>query len=92
LKCDIGAYEFAIPTIAIKSPVDGAKYKRHSRVLASFKCSEGGIASPIASCRGTVANGQPVDTSSLGLRSFTVNVTDRTGQRRSQTVHYTVIS
>jgi hypothetical protein len=91
-KCDIGAYEFAIPTIAIQSPRAGARYKRHSRVLASFTCSEGGITSPIATCRGTAANGRPVNTSTLGLNSFTVTVTDRSGQRRSQTVHYTVTS
>jgi hypothetical protein len=91
-KCDIGAYEFALPTITIHSPGDGAKYEQRSRVLASFTCSEGAITSPIATCKGTVANGQPVKTSTIGTKSFTVTVTDRSGQRRSETVHYTVAS
>jgi CSLREA domain-containing protein len=91
-KCDIGSYEFAVPSVIIASPHDGAKYERRSHVLASFRCSEGLIASPIATCRGTVANGRPIDTSTVGTKTFTVIVTDRSGQRRTTTVHYTVTS
>jgi hypothetical protein len=91
-KCDIGAYEFALPAIAISSPRSGARYKRGSRVLARFRCTEGGIASPIATCRGTVASGRPVSTSTLGPKSFTVTTTDTSAHTRSVTVHYTVTS
>src|SRR5205807_6634069 len=34
--CDIGAYEFAVPTITITSPVRAAQYLRGSRVRARF--------------------------------------------------------
>jgi hypothetical protein len=91
-KCDVGAYEFATPTIAINSPRSGAKYKRSSRVLAAFKCSEGGITSPITTCKGTVANGQPFNTSTLGTKSFTVTATDKSGHTVSKTIQYTVTS
>jgi hypothetical protein len=90
--CDIGAFELAKPTIKITTPRSGASYKRGSRVLAGFRCSEGGITSPIATCNGTVADGQPINTASLGTKSFTVTATDKAGTQRSKTVHYTVTS
>ncbi|MFL6110027.1 MAG: choice-of-anchor Q domain-containing protein, partial [Catenulispora sp.] len=55
--CDIGAFEFASPQITITSPADGASYTLGSTVLAAYRCGEGGITSPIATCVGTVAKG-----------------------------------
>ncbi len=88
--CDIGAFEFAVPQITITSPADGASYTLDSTVLAAYRCSEGGITSPIATCKGTVANGQPIDTSSTGTKSFTVTATDKAGNQTTKTVTYTV--
>ena len=88
--CDIGAFEFAVPQITITSPADGASYTLDSIVLATYGCSEGGITSPIATCNGTVANGQPIDTSSTGTKSFTVTATDKAGNQTIKTVTYTV--
>jgi hypothetical protein len=88
--CDIGAFEFAKPAVAITSPANGAMVTRGSRVVARFRCTEGGITSPIAICRGTVPNGHAIDTSTVGTKAFTVTATDRTGQRVTKTVHYTV--
>jgi CSLREA domain-containing protein len=88
--CDIGAFELAAPTATVTSPVDGAHYLQNASVAASYTCSEGGITSPIASCSGPVPNGQPVDTATVGSRTFTVTATDKDGAQTSKTVTYTV--
>jgi hypothetical protein len=84
------AVSAVIPTITISSPVDGASYQRGSRVVAHFRCSENASTLPIAFCRGTVARGRAVDTSSGGTKAFTVTATDRSGATASKTVHYAV--
>ncbi len=89
--CDIGAFEFAVPKIAISSPRNGARYKRGTRVLASFTCTEGQHRSPIATCTGTVPNGLPIDTRTLGKKTFTVTARDKAGNVTTKTVHYTVV-
>ena len=63
-------------------------YTLGSTVLAAYACSEGGIR-PIA-CKGTVANGQPIDTSSTGTKGFTVTATDKASNQTIKTVNYTV--
>jgi hypothetical protein len=59
-------------------------------VAASFSCSEGTGGPGIASCLGTVASGQRIDTSTSGRHSFKVTATSRDGQLSTQTVSYTV--
>jgi hypothetical protein len=90
--CDIGAFEFAIPTITIRTPAAGASYEHGSREPASYSCAEGGITSPIATCEGTAQNGKAIDTSSRGTKSCTVTATDKTANRVVQSIHYTVTS
>lgn len=86
----IGPLTAATPTIRISAPLDGASYQRGSRVLARFRCGEDGVATAIATCRGTVASGRAINTTSGGTRSFTVTATDTRGNTVTQTVHYTV--
>lgn len=88
--CDIGAFELGIPVVTISVPTDGTRYGRGVSIPASFACTEGGSSSFIASCVGTVPNGQPIDTSTLGARSFTVTATGKDGEQTSRTVRYTV--
>lgn len=88
--CDIGAYEFALPKITIPAPFHGASYERGSLVRARFRCGEGGIASAIATCRGTVANGHRIPTGRLGRVRFVVTAADRSGHGVRKTVHYLV--
>ncbi len=88
--CDIGAYEFAVPKISIPAPFHGASYERGSLIRARFRCGEGGIASPIATCRGTVAVGHRIPTGRLGRVRFVVTAIDRSGHRVRRTVRYLV--
>jgi CSLREA domain-containing protein len=88
--CDIGAFELAPPQITITSPTNGANYTLRSTVRAAYRCSEGAITGPIATCKGTVANGQAIDTSSAGTKSFAVTATDKAGNQTTNTVNYNV--
>ena len=76
------------PEITIATPVNGAVYQFNKTVLASFTCADGG--SGAAACVGSVANGDAIDTSSIGVNSFVVTSTDAVGNSSSATVAYTV--
>jgi hypothetical protein len=76
------------PRITISVPRDGAVYARGALVSAGFSCSDPD--SPVQSCRGSVPNGDPVDTRALGRHSFSVVGQDPAGNTASRTVHYTV--
>ncbi len=89
-RCDIGAFEFALPQITIIRPGNRGSYEHDSRVRARFHCTEGGIASPIATCRATVRRGHGIDTRSVGTKHFRVIAIDKTGNRTVKTVHYSV--
>lgn len=80
----------SVPSITIASPRNGASYERGSRVIASFRCSEGGSASSIATCTAAVPSGHAINTRPVGDRSFTVTATDTSGNTVTKTVHYTV--
>jgi hypothetical protein len=90
--CDIGAFEVADltpPTITITTPADGHHYKQGKKVNAAYSCSD---PSGIAFCQGPAENGHPIDTSTTGRHSFTVQARDRVGNTATKTVHYTVDS
>jgi uncharacterized repeat protein (TIGR01451 family) len=80
-----------VPAITINSPAAGGTYQLNALVGASYACMDGG--SGLASCSGTVANGSPIDTSSTGTKTFTVNATDNVGNSSSPVnVSYNVVS
>lgn len=89
--CDIGAFELAAPTVTIATPAAGGIYPQGASVASAYSCEEGGIASAIASCTGTAAEGQAIDTGSPGTKTFTATATDKAGVRTSRTVSYTVV-
>jgi hypothetical protein len=80
----------AIPTISISSPLNGASYERGSRIIARFRCSEEGRTTLIATCKGTVASGRAINTTSDGTKTFTVTATDTSGTTIAKTIRYTV--
>lgn len=77
----------AAPTITIVRPTAGT-YLFHESVTASYSCAD--ATSGVASCVGTVPNGSPVDTSTFGSRTFTVNATDVAANPATKSVTYTV--
>ncbi|MGE4426196.1 MAG: FG-GAP repeat domain-containing protein [Solirubrobacteraceae bacterium] len=79
------------PTVTLTTPVDGATYDRGSTVNADFACADGTRGSGIDTCVGTVADGDPIDTATLGPKSFQVTATDHAGNTASKTVSYTVV-
>ncbi len=75
------------PRISIDRPLDGGTFALNQAVPASYSCSgKGGI----ATCVGTVANGAPVDTSTVGEHHFTVTATPLIGPPATLEVTYTV--
>lgn len=79
------------PMISIATPADGASLVQGQVVNASYSCAvpEGAT---VSSCAGPVANGAPIDTSTVGSHSFTVNAEDTEGGTSSKSVSYTVLA
>ena len=86
---DINAFDVTVPPepVTIVTPESGAEYARGRVVLADYSCQMPGQ----VSCVGTVADGAPIDTSTLGDHSFTVTATDGAGAQRTETHRYTVV-
>lgn len=79
------------PVITIASPVAAASIVKDAVVPADFSCDDGtGVG--VATCTGTVADGAPINTASLGSKTFTVTSTDLEGKQSSQSVSYTVVA
>ena len=83
-------HESALPHITVISPVQDGSYERGSRVVARFRCSEGGTVSAIVSCTASVAAGHPIKTGRVGTVRFVVSALDTSGDRATRTITYTV--
>lgn len=79
------------PAISIVTPADGAVYTQAQAVAAIYSCASPDGAG-ITSCAGPVANGGPLDTTTLGLHTFTVEAKDSDGGFASRTVTYMVVA
>jgi hypothetical protein len=79
------------PTISISSPANGGVYTQGNSVAASYSCADEAGGSGLAACVGAVPSGSPVDTSTVGGHTFTVNAVDKAGNTTQQTVSYTVV-
>lgn len=75
------------PSINIASPT-AANYLLGQIVPASYSCTD--IATGVASCIGTVANGTAINTTTTGTKTFSVTATDNAGNTGTKTVTYTV--
>lgn len=80
----------AKPVVAVNAPVGGSRYDVGEAVTADYGCSDPSPGSGLASCDGTVAAGEPIDTSAAGEFSFEVLATDRAGNFIRERVSYTV--
>ena len=90
LPLDPAPTDDTAPTITIARPVEGATYSRGDDIAADFSCSDVG-GSGLETCAGTVANGDRIDTSTLGTKTFTVVATDNAGNESSQEISYVVV-
>ncbi len=79
------------PSVDIVAPLGGASYTQAQRVAADYSCSGSGGAT-VVSCSGTVPNGAPIDTSTLGSHTFAVQAEDSNGSKVVQNVIYTVVA
>jgi hypothetical protein len=78
------------PTIAFAVPAVGATYTLGQQVFASYSCDDRN-GSGMNSCKGNVADGAPVDTSTFGTKTFTVTANDRAGNTARETHTYSVL-
>jgi|GEM_PF-5021768 len=76
------------PVISIVAPVEG-EYLLNAEVLANWEAVDS--LSGLAASSGTVDNGQLVDTSTAGEKTFTVSATDKAGNSTEKTNHYQVV-
>jgi hypothetical protein len=78
------------PTVTLATPPGRAIYPRNQVVHAAFSCADSAGGTGVDSCAGSVANGQAINTSTSGRRSFTVTGTDNAGNTAQVTHNYTV--
>ena len=81
----------AAPSISISTPANGASYALGAHVVADYSCADEANGSGLATCSGTVADGAPVNTASVGEKTFTVQATDAAGNSASKSVKYNVV-
>jgi len=79
------------PSVDLRTPADGATYERGASVVADYSCSDEKGGSGVTSCKGDMPDGQPLDTSRLGQRTFSVIATDAAGNTTTVTHSYTVV-
>jgi DNA-binding beta-propeller fold protein YncE len=77
------------PSVDLRSPPEGAQYALGEDVAADYSCADEG-GSRLASCRGDVPDGDPLDTATSGSHEFTVVATDGDGHQTTVMHHYTV--
>lgn len=74
------------PQITINTPADGALYSLNQTVLANWS-----VVDPVSGVATTTPpNGSPIDTASIGVKTFSVSATDNAGNQADQTVTYFV--
>ncbi len=86
------AFDNAPPSITITSPADGATFTQGTTVNADYSCADDANGTGIKSCSGTVGSGSPIDTGSVGPKTFRVDATDFAGNTSSRTTTYTVVA
>ena len=81
----------AVPTAQITSPADQGTFAGGAVVTADYSCADEPGGSGLDTCTGPVADGDPIDTSTVGPHTFTVTATDYAGNTATATHTYTVV-
>jgi len=79
------------PTITLTSPADGSTYTLGQDVSVLFSCDDGPNGSGLNACKGDLASGSRLDTSTLGSKTFNVTASDRAGNGSHATSRYSVV-
>jgi CSLREA domain-containing protein len=79
------------PAVSILTPLDGATFVKGQSVAAGYSCQDEAGGSGLASCTGTVANGAPIDTSSVGSHTLAVTGADAAGNSATAASTYNVV-
>ena len=79
------------PIVTIATPIDGGTYPRGSSQPAAWGCTDADGEADVKTKVGTVPVGTPINTGTLGVKTFTVTCTDQAGNIGTKTVSYTVI-
>lgn len=78
------------PQIVLEHPADGEGFYQGQKVQAAYGCLPGAAGWPVITCEGDVPLGEYVDTSSVGMHTFTVRAVDYAGAEATVTHTYTV--
>ena len=81
----------APPIVTIAAPTVG-NVTQGDTVLADYACEDAIAGTGNVSCVGTVADGDTVDTATLGAKTFSVTATDYAGNTTTKNVTYTVVA
>ena len=79
------------PDITLTTPADGMAYTLGQQVNAEYSCQDEMGGSGLASCVGSVPNGAPIDTATVGPKTFTVEATDNDGNTATRSHAYNVL-
>ena len=85
------ACDTTAPAIDLRTPANGDHVGQGDEVVVDFSCSDEQGGSGLASCVGTTADGETLDTSRLGDVSVTVTARDNAGNQRVVTHTVTVV-
>lgn len=77
------------PDIEIVTPVQGGIYRKGRNYEAEYSCRDLG-GSGLDTCEGTAFPGEPLDTDTAGMKTFTVTASDRAGNTMTRSVTYRV--
>jgi len=84
---DYTVVDATAPTIDAVSPGPDGVYEAGATIVADYSCSDEAGGSGLATCEGSVPDGQPIDTS-VGTHLFTISASDNAGNLASQTINY----
>lgn len=78
------------PEVTLRSPADGSEHHVGDRLVADYACEDSGAG--LLACAGAVPSGGPIDTGTLGAKTFAVEARDRAGNVARVTHGYRVVN
>jgi hypothetical protein len=79
------------PRIKILRPTEGAEYQINQVVQAAYFCETDSLEKDVRLHEGTVPDGEPIDTSTVGTKTFTVTAEDKDGNKNTESRTYAVV-